>query len=260
MLSAGGIQLKTKAELETMRKACLIVHEVLGSLAEMVKPGVTTKQLDEEAMRLTEKMGAKSAFLGYPASSRNVPDFPGVICSSVNEEIVHGLPGDRVLKEGDIISIDYGCQIEGFFGDSAVTVAVGQVSERAEKLLKVTADSLKEAIKECYSGNRIGDISFAVQNLVEKNGFGIIREFVGHGIGRAMHEPPHVPNFGQPGQGRILKPGLVIAIEPMVAAGAFETKILDDGWTAVTRDASLAAHFEHTVAITDGEPYVLTRP
>ena len=255
-----GIQLKTKADLELMRRSNMVVYEVLQHLAELVKPGITTRELDRKALELTEKAGAKSAFLGYPASSRNVPDFTGVICSSVNEEIVHGIPSDRELVEGDIISIDYGCVLEGFYGDSAVTLAVGQISRQAEKLLATTRASLEDAIKQCYSGNRIGDISQAVQSRVEAQGFGVIREFVGHGIGRAMHEPPHVPNFGHAGQGRILKPGLVLAIEPMVAAGSFETKILEDGWTAVTRDGSLAAHFEHTVAITEGEPYVLSRP
>jgi len=254
------IQLKNKAEIELMRKANLVVYEVLQALREMVKPGVTTKDLDQYAAELTSKHGAKPAFLGYPASGRGAPDFSGVICASVNEEIVHGIPGSRALKEGDIISIDYGCVLDGFFGDSAVTVPVGKIDSQAEKLLEITKLSLDDAIRECYSGNRIGDISSAVQTRVESAGFGIIREFVGHGIGRAMHEPPHVPNFGQRGQGRVLKPGLVLAIEPMVTAGSYETKILEDGWTAVTKDGSLAAHFEHSVAITEGEPYVLSRP
>ena len=254
------IQLKNKAEIELMRRANLIVYEVLQALREMVKPGVTTKDLDKYAAELTEKHGAKPAFLGYPASSKSAPDFSGVICASVNEEIVHGIPSTRALKEGDIISIDFGCVINGFYGDSALTVPVGKISAQAEHLLEITKLSLDDAIKECYAGNRIGDISNAVQSRVEAAGFGIIREFVGHGIGRAMHEPPHVPNFGQSGQGRVLKPGLVLAIEPMVTAGSYETKILEDGWTAVTKDGSLAAHFEHSVAITEGEPYVLSRP
>ena len=254
------IQLKSKAEIDVMRRANMVVYEVLQSLREIARPGVTTLDLDRHAAELTTKLGAKSAFLGYPASSRNVPDFPGVICSSVNEEIVHGIPSKRVLNEGDIISIDYGCVVDGFFGDSAVTLAIGKISAQAENLLTTTQASLEDAIKECYSGNRIGDISNAVQSRVERAGFGVIREFVGHGIGRNMHEPPHVPNFGQAGQGRILKPGLVLAIEPMVAVASYETKVLEDGWTAVTKDGSLAAHFEHTVAITEGEPYVLSRP
>lgn len=254
------IELKSKEDIAIMRRANMIVYEVLQLLREMVVPGVTTRDLDAKAKEFTLEKGAKPAFLGYPSSTPGVGPFTGVICASRNEAIVHGLPDDQPLVEGDIISIDYGCVIDGFFGDSAVTVPVGKVSSQAEELLEVTAQSLEDAIRECYAGNRIGDISAAVQRRVEKHGFGIIREFVGHGIGRAMHEPPHVPNFGHAGQGRVLKPGLVIAIEPMVAVGSYETRILDDGWTAVTKDGSLAAHFEHTVAITDGDPYVLSRP
>lgn len=254
------VQLKNRDEIEQMRKAGLIVYEVLQHLRELVRPGVTTRDLDRIAAELTEKKGAKPAFLNYPSSSKSVPPFPGVICASVNEAIVHGIPDDRPLREGDILSIDFGCVYDGFFGDSALTVPVGIVSPEAEKLLEVTQQALHDAIEQCYSGNRIGDISNAVQSRVEPHGFGIIREFVGHGIGRAMHEPPQVPNFGKPLQGRVLRPGLVLAIEPMVSAGAYETKILGDGWTAVTKDASLAAHFEHTVAITDTGPYVLSSP
>lgn len=254
------IELKTKAEIEIMRRANMIVYEVLQELRELVVPGVTTRDLDSKAKELTLAKGAKPAFLGYPSSTPGVPVFSGTICASKNEAIVHGLPEDVPLKEGDILSIDYGCNFDGFFGDSAMTVPVGAVTPQAEELLRVTAQSLEDAIRECYAGNRIGDISAAVQRRVESHGFGIIREFVGHGIGRAMHEPPHVPNFGHPGQGRVLKPGLVIAIEPMVSVGSYETRILDDGWTAVTKDGSLAAHFEHTVAITEGDPYVLSRP
>ncbi len=255
-----GIELKSKSDIAIMRRANMIVFEVLQLLRELVVPGVTTGDLDAKAKDFTEAKGAKPAFLGYPSSTSGVQAFPGVICASRNEAIVHGIPDDRPLVEGDILSIDYGCVIDGFFGDSAITVPVGKVSTQAEELLAVTSRSLEDAIRECYAGNRIGDISDAVQRRVESHGFGIIREFVGHGIGRAMHEPPHVPNFGHAGQGRVLKPGLVIAIEPMVSAGAYETRILDDGWTAVTKDGSLAAHFEHTVAITEGEPYVLSRP
>ncbi len=254
------IQLKSKDEIELMRKANMIVFEVHQALREMVVPGVTTRDLDEKAKELCLKKGAKPAFLGYPASSPSVQDFPGVICASPNEVIVHGIRNDVPLKEGDIISIDFGCCIDGFFGDAAVTHGVGKIDKAAEELLKVTSDSLEDAIVQCRAGNRIGDISHAVQTRVESRGFGVVREFVGHGIGRNMHEPPHVPNFGKAGQGRVLKPGLVLAIEPMVTAGTFETRILEDGWTAVTRDGSLAAHFEHTVAITDGDPYVLSRP
>ncbi len=238
----------------------MLVWEVHQALAEIVKPGVTTKQLDEKAHEICLAAGATPAFLGYPASSPNVAPFPGVICASVNEVIVHGIPDDVPLKEGDVLSIDFGCCVEGFFGDAAVTHAVGEITDSAARLLSATQESLERAIEQCFAGKRIGDISHAVQTCVEPQGFGVVREFVGHGIGRKMHEPPHVPNFGRPGQGRLLKPGMVIAIEPMVTEGGFETKILEDGWTAVTRDGSVAAHFEHSVAITDGEPLVLSRP
>jgi methionyl aminopeptidase len=254
------LTLKNKEQIEIMRRANMIVYEVHQELAPMVVPGVTTLDLDTKAKELCRAKGAEPAFLGYPASSPSVPAFPGVICSSPNEVIVHGIPDRRPLAEGEILSIDFGCCYKGFYGDSAYTHAVGEISETAAKLLSVTAASLEEAIKQCRPGNRIGDISSAVQVCAEAAGFGIVREFVGHGIGERMHEPPHVPNFGRPAQGRVLKPGLVLAIEPMVTVGGFETKILDDGWTAVTRDGSLAAHFEHTVAITDGDPYVLSRP
>ncbi len=254
------LTLKSKEQIEIMRHANMIVYEVHQELKPMVVPGVTTLDLDTRAKELCREKGAEPAFLGYPASSPGVPPFPGVICSSPNDVIVHGIPDTRPLAEGEILSIDFGCRYKGFFGDSAYTHAVGEVSETAEKLLSVTAESLEEAIKQCRPGNRIGDISAAVQVCAEAAGFGIVREFVGHGIGERMHEPPHVPNFGRPAQGRVLKPGLVLAIEPMVTVGGFETKILEDGWTAVTRDGSLAAHFEHTVAITDGDPYVLSRP
>ena len=254
------IQLKSKSEIEIMRKANMLVFEVLETLEEMVMPGVTTNDLNSKALEMTKNAGAVAAFLNYPAHSSSVQPFPGAICASKNEEIVHGIPNDVPLVEGDIISVDYGCCIEGFYGDSARTIAVGKISDEADKLLKVTKDSLFAAISQCRKGNRIGDISNAVQTMVEKSGFGVVREFVGHGIGKKMHEPPHVPNFGRASQGRVLKPGLVLAIEPMVTVGSYQTKVLSDGWTAVTRDGSLAAHFEHTVAITDGDPYILSKP
>jgi methionyl aminopeptidase len=254
------IQLKTKAEIELMRRANMIVYEVLQMLAQMVVPGVATADLNAKAFEVCKAKGAVPAFLNYPSPSADVAPFPGVICSSVNEVIVHGMPSNDGLKDGDILSIDFGCSYEGYFGDSALTVAVGKISNKAQKLLDVTEQSLDDAIGQCYAGKRIGDISHAVQSRAEENGFSVVREFVGHGIGRKMHEPPHVPNFGRAGQGRMLRPGLVLAIEPMVLEGSFETKILDDGWTALTKDGSLAAHFEHTVAITEREPYVLSRP
>ncbi|MCB0359035.1 MAG: type I methionyl aminopeptidase [Bdellovibrionales bacterium] len=253
------IQLKSKAEIDKMRQANLLVCSVLDKLESMVRPGVTTAELDAVARDMTVAAGATPAFLGYPSSAKNVQPFPGVICSSVNEVIVHGIPNDIPLQEGDIISVDYGCCLDGFFGDAARTIPVGRVAEEAALLLKVTREALEAAIGVCVAGNRIGDISHAVQSRVERDGFGVVREFVGHGIGRAMHEPPHVPNFGAAGQGRILKPGMVLAIEPMVTQGSYEARVLDDGWTAVTKDGKLAAHFEHSVAITDGEPFVLSR-
>ncbi len=254
------IQLKSKAELDIMRRANMVVFEVLSELRQMVVPGVTTKDLDARAKELTAKHGVKAAFLGYPSNTKGVSPFPGVICASRNDEIVHGIPGTEPLEEGDILSIDYGCMCEGFFGDSALTVPVGKITKAAEKLLQVTEQSLEDAIVECKAGARIGDVSYAVQSRVEQNGFSVVREFVGHGIGREMHEPPHVPNFGRPAQGRPLRVGMVLAIEPMVTVGSFETKILSDGWTAVTKDGSLAAHFEHSVAITENGPWVLSRP
>lgn len=254
------IQLKSKAEIEIMRRANMVVYEVLQCLKEMAVPGATTWDLNEKAKEMTKVAGAKAAFLGYPSSTKGVEPFPGVICASVNEEIVHGIPGKRPLQEGDILSIDYGCVYEDFFGDSAITVPIGKISEKATKLLEVTKAGLELAIEQCQVNKRIGDISYAVQKKVEGEGFSVVREFVGHGIGRAMHEPPHVPNFGTPGQGRVLRPGTVLAIEPMVTAGSYEATILEDGWTAVTKDKSLAAHFEHSVAITENGPYVLSRP
>jgi methionyl aminopeptidase len=254
------IHLKTREEIELMRQASMIVYEVHQALGEMVRPGVSTLELNAKADEICKRHRAIPAFLGYPSATPGVGPFPGVICASRNEVIVHGIPSNEPLCAGDILSIDFGCSYQGYFGDAAVTYAIGDVSETAERLLRVTAQGLEEGIKQCRSGRRIGDISAAVQGAVEQNGFGIVREFVGHGIGRQMHEPPHVPNFGRAGQGRLLKPGMVLAIEPMVTVGSYETKILSDGWTAVTRDGSLSAHFEHTVAITEEGPYVLTRP
>lgn len=254
------IILKNTNQLQLMRRANMIVYEVHEHLAELVKPGVTTKDLDQAAKELCEKKGAKPAFLNYPCSQKEGKPFPGVICSSPNSVIVHGIPDNVPLSAGDILSIDFGCSIDGYFGDSARTHPVGEISDAAEKLLRVTEQSLERAIEQCVVGNRIGDISSAVQNVAERNGFGVVREFVGHGIGSQMHEAPPVPNFGRARQGRPLKAGMVLAIEPMITAGSFKVKILPDGWTAKTMDDSLSAHFEHTVAITDKGPWVLSRP
>lgn len=254
------IQLKTKAEIDLMRRAGAIVYEVLHTLKDACKPGVTTKDLDELAKKLTSDRGAVSAFLNYPAADKNTIPFPGVICASKNEVIVHGIPDSVPLKDGDILSIDYGCSLNGYFADSALTVRIGKVSADAERLLNATEDSLKLAIDQCFANNRIGDISNAVQKRVEREGLSVVREFVGHGIGTKMHEPPAIPNFGQPRQGRALKPGMVLAIEPMITVGSYVTQVLEDGWTAITADYSLAAHFEHTVAVTEGLPIVVTLP
>ncbi len=254
------IQLKSKKEISIMRKANMIVYEVLEELKNTVSPGITTLDLDRIAKELTKKKGAEPAFLNYPSHSPNVKPFPGVICASKNDVIVHGIPNNEPLKEGDILSIDYGCSIDGFFGDSAITVSVGEISPLAQKLMDVTKECLEDAIKLCVPNNRLGDIGHAVSKRAQKSGFGVVREFVGHGIGKAMHEAPPVPNYGQPKKGRALRPGLVIAIEPMITEGTFETKILEDGWTASTRDGKLSAHFEHTVAVMEDGYYVLSRP
>lgn len=248
------ITLRTRKEIKTMRAANLMVAEVLGILREMVRPGITTMDLELRAERETRKRGARPAFKGYHG-------FPWCLCTSVNEVVVHGMPSrERVLEEGDIIGMDFGVRYRGFYGDSAITVPVGEVPGRARRLIEVTALSLEKAIEAARPGNRLGDISSAVQRCVEAEGFSVVRDFVGHGIGTRLHEPPQVPNFGTPGTGIELRPGMVLAIEPMINEGGYRTRILDDGWTAVTEDGSLSAHFEHTVAITEHGPSVLSRP
>lgn len=235
-----------------MRAAGKLVGQVLTALAEKVAPGVTTADLDAIAEGLIVDAGAIPAFKGYHG-------YPATICASVNEEVIHGIPsGQRVLKAGDIISIDVGASLEGYFGDSAVTLPVGPISEEAARLLRVTEESLYKAIAVVKSGCRVSDIGHAVQKHVEAHGFSVVREFVGHGIGQQMHEEPQVPNYGEPGRGPRLTEGMVVAIEPMVNAGKAAVKVLSDGWTAVTRDKSLAAHFEHTVAVTADGPWILT--
>jgi len=235
-----------------MRAAGRLVGEVLTALTAKVAPGVTTAELDEVAERLITSAGAVPAFKGYHG-------YPASICASINDEVIHGIPsGRRVLLEGDIISIDVGASLEGYYGDSAVTLPVGQVSEEAATLLRVTEESLYKAIDKARPGARVSDIGHAVQQHVESYGFSVVREFVGHGIGQRMHEEPQVPNYGEPGRGPRLAEGMVLAIEPMVNAGKPAVKVLADGWTAVTRDKSLSAHFEHTVAVTADGPWVLT--
>ena len=243
---------RSAAELDRMREAGRLVGEVLTELAAHVAPGVTTADLDDLAEKRIRRAGATPAFKGYHG-------YPATICASVNEEVIHGIPsGRRILNEGDVISIDVGASLDGYFGDSAITLAVGQVSEDAATLLRVTDESLYKAIEVVKPGGRISDIGHAVQKHVEAYGFSVVREFVGHGIGQKMHEEPQVPNYGEPGRGPRLTEGMVLAIEPMVNAGKAAVKVLADGWTAVTRDGSLSAHFEHTVAVTADGPWILT--
>lgn len=235
-----------------MREAGRLVGEVLAELAAHVAPGVSTADLDALAERRIALAGATAAFKGYHG-------YPATICASINEEVIHGIPsGRRILQEGDIISIDVGASLDGYYGDSAVTLPVGHVSESAATLLRVTEEALYKAIERVRPGCRVSDIGHAVQQHVEAYRFAVVREFVGHGIGQRMHEEPQVPNYGEPGRGPRLTEGMVLAIEPMVNAGKAAVKVLGDGWTAVTRDGSLSAHFEHTVAVTAGDPWILT--
>ena len=250
------IYLKSRAEIETMRRANVIVAEILEALKEVAKPGMTTLDLDGLAERLTHEKGAKPAFKGYSVAGKV---FRHSLCTSVNEEIVHGIPSARVLKEGDILGMDFGVVYEGYYGDSAVTVGLGRVSPEAEQLMDVTEAALNKGIELLREGNRLGDLGSAIQGIAEESGYSVVREFVGHGIGKKLHEEPPVPNYGDAGKGCRLRAGMVLAVEPMVNAGKREVEILDDGWTAVTRDRSLAAHFEHSIAVTADGPYVLSR-
>lgn len=247
------ILLKSSRELEHMRAAGCILAEVKARLKALVRPGASTKDIDEDIEAFIVGKGAAPAFKGYRG-------YPATVCASINNEVVHGIPSaKRKLKDGDIIGLDLGCIVEGYYGDCAITLPVGPVPERVQELLDVTRESLDKAIVQCREGNRIGDISYAVQAHCESHGFGVVRAFVGHGIGRALHEEPQVPNFGEAGRGPVLKAGMVLAIEPMVTMGSWEVRVLEDGWTAVTVDGSLAAHFEDTIAITANGPEVLTR-
>jgi methionyl aminopeptidase len=243
---------RSAAEIERMRHANQFVADVLAALEAMVAPGVTTADLDRAAERLTREGGAEPAFKGYRG-------YPATLCASVNEEVVHGIPSAaRALRPGDIVSLDMGVKLDGFFGDSAVTVPVGPVPEATQALLAATREALDLGIAQAQVGGRLSDIGHAIQACVEGHGFSIVREFVGHGIGERLHEEPQIPNYGTPGRGPKLTAGMVLAIEPMVAMGRPETRVLGDGWTAVTRDGSLAAHFEHTIALTPDGPLVLT--
>ncbi|HEX9136122.1 MAG TPA: type I methionyl aminopeptidase [Nitrospirota bacterium] len=247
------IILKSLQEIEKIRQACLVVADVLDNIRALVQPGVSTQALDEFAEQRILAAGAKPAFKGYRG-------YPKTLCTSVNYEVIHGIPSENVLlKQGDIVSIDVGAIVEGFYGDAAITLPVGTIAPAAERLIKVTEESLYRGIDQARAGNRLYDISHAVQHHVEAHGYSVVREFVGHGIGRSLHEDPQIPNFGTPGQGPRLKPGMVLAVEPMVNRGASSTIVKEDGWTAVTADGSLSAHFEHTVAVMPDGPWILTK-
>jgi len=245
------IELKSPDEIACMRRAGRVVAELLDYLKGYVRAGIRTREMDAESRNFIKRSGAKPAFLGYRG-------YPACICVSVNEEVVHGIPGERVIQAGDLVSIDAGAVVDGFYGDAAISLIVGQASPDAQKLVDTTRDALWEGIRQARVGNRLSDISHAVQLRVEKEKFGIVRDFVGHGIGRAMHEDPPIPNFGAPNMGPRLRAGMVLAIEPMVTLGDCAVEVLKDGWTAVTKDGSLAAHFEHSIAITDSGVEVLT--
>lgn len=244
--------LKQPEEIEKIRASNLVVAEVLKELKKAVVPGITTRELDRLAEDLSRRKKVQPAFKGYMG-------YPFSLCTSVNEEVVHGLPSDRVLVEGDIISLDFGVFYAGYYGDAAITVPVGKISGRAARLLQSTESGLGAGIKAARAGNRLGDISFAVQSLVEAAGYSVVRDFVGHGIGRRLHEDPQIPNYGVPGRGIELKIGMVLAIEPMVNEGTYKVRVKADDWTVVTEDAGLSAHFEHSVAITEAGPVILSQ-
>ncbi len=244
---------KSRRELETMARACRIVVDTLDALEAAAQPGVSTRELDRIAHDRIVKAGATPAFLGYRG-------YPASLCISVNEEVVHGIPGPRKLKAGDIVGLDLGCIVDGFFGDAARTIAIGRISPEAQRLMRVTEECLRAAIEQCHPGHRVGDLGHAVQSHAEENGYSVVREFVGHGIGTSLHEEPQIPNYGPAGRRERLRPGMCLAIEPMVNVGGPEVRLLDDDWTAVTVDGSLSAHFELTVAVTDLGPWILSEP
>ena len=245
------ITIKNERELRSMRQACKITAAARALAGEMVRPGVTTGQIDKAVHDFIVAQGAKPSFLGYHG-------FPASACISVNNTVIHGIPGGYVLAEGDIVSVDVGALYEGFHGDCAATFACGAISTEAKKLIDVTRQSFFEGMRYAKRGNRVQDISHAIQTYVESNGFSVVRSFVGHGVGKQLHEEPEVPNFGNPGRGPRLLPGMTLAVEPMVNAGVFDVRVLKDGWTTVTADGKLSAHYENTVLITDGEPEILT--
>lgn len=250
------IILKSQDQLRAMRSACRIVGEILARLREEVRPGVSTGELDRLAEKWTHEAGAEPAFKGYTVGGQT---YPSTLCVSINEEVVHGMPSDgRVLRDGDIVGLDFGVIREGFYGDGAITIPVGEIAGDAADLVRVTSEALDRGIEKVFTGNRIRDISAAVQACAEGQGYGVVRDFVGHGIGQRLHEDPQVPNYVSKGQNPRLKEGMVLAIEPMICLGTWEVEVLEDGWTAVTRDRKLAAHFEHSVAVTAEGPEVLT--
>jgi methionyl aminopeptidase len=238
-------------EVHAIKRSNQIVAKILEELGSMIKPGVRTRELDEHAEARTREMGAIPAFKGYR-------DFPSSLCTSINEEIVHGIPSSRALREGDIISLDFGVLYEGYYGDAAVTFPVGEITPKAKKLIQAAKEAFHKGLEQARAGNRLSDISYAIQAYVEAQGFSVIRSFVGHGIGLSLHEEPQIPNFGLPGRGPKIKPGMVFALEPMIAMGDWNVEILEDNWTAITRDKSLSAHYEHTVAITEDGAEILS--
>lgn len=245
------IVLKSQDEIDKMAVACRIVAEVLMKIRECIVPGMTTKELDQIAESYILSQKATPAFKGYKG-------YPATLCTSLNDQVVHGIPGPALLRDGDIISIDVGVYHGGFYGDAAITLPVGQISKEAGKLLATTEEALYQGIEKAIVGNRLSDISYAVQKHAEAAGFSVVKQFVGHGIGRGLHEDPQIPNFGKPGEGPLLREGMTLAIEPMINAGTWKVDVLNDGWTAVTRDGRLSAHFEHTVAVTKNGPLILT--
>jgi methionyl aminopeptidase len=244
---------KSWAEMQKMHRACAIVVDTLAELARAAQPGVATRDLDKIARERIERAGARPAFLGYRG-------YPATLCISVNDEVIHGIPGARKLRDGDIVSLDLGAVVDGYYGDAARTVGVGSVSPEAQALMRVTEEALHKGIEQCTPGNRVGDISHAIQRYAEGKGYSVVREFVGHGIGTSLHEDPQVPNYGSPGRKERLVPGMCIAIEPMVNAGGHEVRVLEDEWTTVTVDGSLSAHFELSIAILPAGPWILSEP
>ena len=245
------IIIKSRSEIAAMRRAGSVVASILKTLSKEIKAGVTTRHLDDIAVRELTRHGAIPSFKGYRG-------FPATVCVSINEEIVHGIPGERVIQEGDIVSLDFGAIVDGFHGDAALTIGVGSISPQAKQLLQITKNCLEAGISVARAGAHLGDISAAIQHCAESRGFSVVREYTGHGIGREMHEEPQIPNFGPPGYGPVLRKGMTLAIEPMVNIGAWQTRVKDDHWTVVTADGNLSAHFEKTIAITDREAEVLT--